>query len=169
MNYNFQPAVPGNFNRIPILISGDESLQYSNVEYLVIDDCDDVFEIRYEYHVSPFKEAILSQNIIAVGHEENFYLYDIVTKNQLINLMLDGYFGHLYMKEDLFYVADANGLHCIKKDGNVLWANNLLGIDGVFINEFTSDQILGEADIDPPGGWRDFTLDRKTGTTLRMS
>jgi hypothetical protein len=102
-------------------------------------------------------------NILAVGFEENFYLFDTATKTNILNLKMEGYFGHLYFNEDLLYIADANGIHCIDKTASIIWHNNNLGIDGVIINEFTNSKILGSGEWDPPDGWRDFILDKQTG------
>lgn len=72
-------------------------------------------------------------------------------------------FDSLYSDNNLFYVADASGLRCIDKKGNILWTNPALGIDGVVIYEFTDNKILGSGEFDPPGGWEDFAIDKKTG------
>lgn len=79
---------------------------------------------------------------------------------------MDGYFGHLYYDNGAFYIADAIGLHCIDKNGQILWYNAELGIDGVIVNEFTDSMIFGSGEFDPPGGWIDFSIDKLTGTKV---
>ncbi|MCR5861834.1 hypothetical protein LRS05_06635 [Flavobacterium sp. J372] len=158
MNFNFQSSLPGNYVDTPIVISGEKSLQLKGVEYLVIDDVEEVYEIRYEAHTGPFRDAIIHENVLAVGHEEHFYLFDIVAKRCLLTIHLSGYFGNLFMHQHEFYICDANGIRCVDLSGSVIWNNDRLAIDGIFITEFTSNQILGEAEIDPPGGWKDFVL-----------
>ena len=39
-------------------------------------------------------------------------------------------------------------------------------MDGVIIHDFYENKILGSGEWDPPGGWRDFTLDKQTGTLI---
>lgn len=162
----FTDTIPNDISMEPVLISGSASIYYAGKEYLILSDHDivtGVYEIKYQVHCSPFKQALLIDNLLAVGHEEHFYLFSINTNQNLLRLKLDGYFGHLYFDKDLFYVADATGLHCIDKNGNVCWANAELGIDGVIINEFTDNKISGSGEFDPPGGWKDFLIDRTTG------
>lgn len=169
MNFTFTEAIPQN-DKIKIrVISGDDSLQFNGKEYLVAEDEQKVifiFEIRHEYHCSPFKEAMLIDHILAVGHEEHFYLYDISSNRNFYKLKTDGYFGHLYFNDDLFYVTDASGIHCIDKTGLVAWQNTSLAFDGVLINNFEAGKIYGSAELDPPGGWQDFILDLATGNKI---
>jgi len=47
--------------------------------------------------------------------------------------------------------------------GEIIWVNNSLGIDGVIIEKFDTDKIYGSGEWNPPGGWRDFVLDINTG------
>lgn len=165
MDFNFQTSLPDGYIGVPVLISGPESSDFRNYEYLVLDSFEEIYEIRYAIHSGSFREAILHREMLAVGHEEHFYLFDIYQKKNIYTLQLDGYFGHLYLDGNYFYVTDANGIYCIDKSG-LHWSNNVLAIDGVIINAFTSEQILGEAEVDPPGGWKDFILDKNTGNFL---
>ena len=126
-----------------------------------------VFEIRYEYHCSSFKEALIVDTILAVGHEEHFYLFDLTTNTNILRLKMNGYFGHLYLNDNYFYVADAGGLYCIDKFGKTRWENSNLAIDGVIVNNITDNKIFGSGEWDPPGGWRDFTLDKHSGVSVQ--
>jgi hypothetical protein len=135
-------------------------------EFLILEQhgqAEGLFEIRYEYHCSPFKEAIIIADVLAVGFEEHFYMFDMKKKSTILKLKVSGYFGHLYYNREFFYITDSGGVFCIDKAGSLIWQNNNLGIDGVIINEFTDGKILGSGEWDPPGGWRDFILDNKPG------
>lgn len=147
------------------LISGEGSFQYANSEYLEVRYTDDekVFRINFEYHCSPFKEAAILDNLLLVGHQEHFYVYDIKAKQNLLALKMEGYFGHLYVEDDIFFVADAYGLWCVNKQGKIVWRNGNLGIDGVLIEKLTNDKIQGSGEWDPPGGWKDFVVHKDTG------
>ena len=166
MTIEFIDDIPDKTNLKPVLISGSTSADYANQRYLKFSDDDNVtglYVIKYQAHCSPFKEALLIGNLLAVGHEEHFYLFDNVTNESVLRLEMNGYFGHLYFDTGYFYVADASGLHCIDKTGNIRWSNLGLAIDGVIVNEFTDSRILGSGELDPPGGWEDFSIDKATG------
>lgn len=166
MTINFVDNIPEDLQLQPILISGNDSLKFNQHQYLILvqpDGESEYFEIKYECHFSPFKEATKINNLLAVGHEDFFYLFDLKTKMNILRLEMNGYFGHLYIHNELFYVADSCGLYCIDKNSSILWQNKNLGIDGVIIFDFTSDSIIGSGEWDPPGGWLDFVVDSQTG------
>jgi hypothetical protein len=168
MNLKFAKDIPLNYNKETQVISGEDSLEFTGKEYLISENKDIcVFEIRYECHCSSFKEAMVLDNILAVGHEEYFYLYNLNTNSTVLKFKVDGYFGKLYLHNGLFYIADASGIRCINKEGNILWANNNLAIDGVIINKFEDAKIYGIGEQDPPGGWEDFILDLSTGQKIK--
>lgn len=166
MSIEFIDNIPDDTNLKPVLISGSTSSEYSNQKYLkLIKDGTVIglYEIKYQIHCSPFEEALLIDDLLAIGHEEHFYLFDKVINENILKLKMNGYFGHIYFDSGLFYVADASGLYCIDKTGNICWSNLELAIDGVIVNEFTHSKILGSGELDPPGGWEDFSLDKATG------
>jgi hypothetical protein len=166
MTLEFTDTLPDDSPLNPVLISGSMSTCLSEHIFLTLSEENTItrlYEIRYDVHCSPFKEALLIDNLLAVGHEEHFYLFNLITNENVLRLEMNGYFGHLYYDKEDFYVADANGLHCIDKHGEILWSNVGLAIDGVIINEFTDSKILGSGEFDPPGGWIDFSIDKSTG------
>ena len=169
MTFKFSPQPPRDFSGQPVLISGQDSTDFKRQEFLTIENKgqENVFEIRYEVHCSPFKEASLLDNILGVGHEEHFYLFDLKTNSNLITLKLEGYFGHMYVDNELFYVAGASGLYCMDKNGRILWKNINLGVDGVIVETFGDEVILGTGEWDPPNGWRDFKLKKSTGELIK--
>lgn len=174
-HFEFIKEIPFRYTKEVPLISGTGSSVFGGQEFLIIgdkenwyDDTKDIlaFEIRYEYSCSPFREVMVVNNILAVGHEEYFYLYDLNTKNSIVIFKVDGYFSHLYLHENIFYIADASGIMAINKAGDILWENHSLAIDGVIINDFDEGKIYGSGEYDPPGGWRDFIIDLATGETI---
>lgn len=170
MTFVFTNILPDSINLQPILISGPDSIHFRRKEYLIVnqnDDARNLFEIKYDCHCSPFKQTMIIDKILAVGFEEYFYLFDTAIQSNILKLKMEGYFGHLYFNEDLFYVADSAGIYCINKNASIIWQNNNLGIDGVIINEFTDNNIFGSGEWDPPGGWRDFILDKQTGFIIK--
>src|SRR5688572_7607171 len=133
MTFKFLPQLPSDFSGQSVLISGQESANLRGQEFLIVDDNGHEFglEIRYDVHCSPFKEVRLLDEILAVGHEEHIYLFDLKTNANLVSIKLEGYFGHVYLDRQLFYVTGASGLYCIDKSGRIIWKNENLGIDGV--------------------------------------
>ncbi len=169
MNFKFVTGLPLDFQQDPIMISPPNSFEHGRVEYLLIENDGEpikAFEIRFEYHCSPFKEALVVNDLLAVGHEAYFYLFDLATKTDLLTIQMDWYFGHLYFNDDLFFIASARSLYAVNQKGKLLWKNSNLGIDGVIIEKFIDSKIYGSGEWDPPGGWRDFILDAKTGKSL---
>ena len=153
----------------PVIISGPDSLNLNGREYLIVSQDDsekNFYEIRYDVHCSPFKQAIIADNVLAVGYEEYFYLFDLSANTNILRLKMEGYFGHLYTDNGFFYLADAQGLYKIDKKANLNWHNNNLAIDGVIVTEFTPEKIKGSGEWDPPGGWRDFILNKETGIII---
>jgi len=164
MTFTFYPEVPAHVEGKTKLISGGESHQYCSTCLVVKQDSDEigVFEIRHEYR-STFSQAAIVGTLLMVGFEHYFYLYDIIENKNILSLNIEGYFGHFYINEDRLYVADAGSLYCVNMQGEIIWVNNSLGIDGVIIEKFDTDKIYGSGEWNPPGGWRNFVLDINTG------
>lgn len=166
MTISFIDTLPQETALKPVLISGTNSTEYSFKIFLKLGDenlIDRIFEVRYNVRCSPFKEAMLVENLLAVGLEEHFYLFNTITNETIIILKMNGYFCHLYYDKEAFYITDAYGLYCINKFGEILWSNTTLGIDGVIVMNITDNEIFGSGQCDPPDGWIDFLLDRATG------
>lgn len=166
----FTDTLPDNTPLNPVLISGSLSAACSNQCFLTLREGTTIkglYQIKYEAQGSPFREALLADHLLAVGHEAHFYVFNIITNETVLRLDMNGYFGHLYHDHGIFYVADAHGLHCIDKNGEISWSNLELGIDGVIVHEFTDDNILGSGEFDPPGGWITFSIDKATGASRR--
>jgi outer membrane protein assembly factor BamB len=109
---------------------------------------------------------VLFNNVLAVGHYQFLYLYNIIHNVNILRLELYGYFGHLYINDERLFVADAGKIYCFDNQGKIIWKNDSLGIDGVYISEFDDKKIYGSGEWDPPGGWRDFVLDKNNGRTI---
>ncbi|OQP66619.1 hypothetical protein [Niastella populi] len=169
MNIEFTNSVPEELRNEIVIISGKESVKWSNVEYLVLKDNDTikkVLQIRFEAHCSPFKDAIIRDNLLAVGHQGHFYLYNFLENINVLVLQVDGYFGHFYINENLFYVTGSDSICCINEKGNLIWKNPNLGVDGILIKRFGDNKIYGSSECDPPSGWQDFVLDITTGKLI---
>jgi hypothetical protein len=168
MDLRFSTHLPRAFKGRPVLISGSSSESLQQAVYLVSpgEEPAHVFKIKFSNHCSPFKQTELRGEYLLVGHEEHFYFFNVANGELVLKQQMNGYFGRFYRDNDLFYVADASGLHCITRDGKLTWQNNSLGVDGVVINRISDEAIYGSGEWDPPGGWKDFVLDKKSGALL---
>jgi len=166
MLLSFSDVIPSVIIKPPVLISGRQSLKFHNVAYVIDDLSAIAYQINYQFHCSPFKQALYIHELLAVGFEENFYLFNLSNQDNLLSLSLSGYFGQFYFEEDLIYIADANGLTCVNLKGETIWQNNRLGIDGVKIDGFTKDQIYGSGEFDPPSDWKDFVIRKRDGVIV---
>ena len=169
MTITFSSSLPvGSYDTVEV-ISGKESLNFAGSEYVVIQDeeISKAYQIRYQYHCSPFKKAVIYGDLLLIGHEGHFYLYDLKSRQNVLTLELSGYFSDLCIHNDLFYVADAGTLFCLNPKGGAIWRHTNLGIDGVNIEKFTENEVYGSGEWDPPGGWVDFVLDIKTGDKIK--
>jgi hypothetical protein len=120
----------------------------------------DLYESNDEHYI--FTDAIIWSTFVAIGWGNCAYIIDFQTKHvQLIPL--GSYYGHMYPSGDRLLIASAEQLHCVCPDGSVSWRSDVLGIDGVVVDEIAGDVICGQGEWDPPGGWRTFKIHRSTG------
>jgi uncharacterized secreted protein with C-terminal beta-propeller domain len=172
MKFTFLPELPSSFEGVPILVSGPDTERFQGIEYVAAEqdgNIIDVYEIRYETWGGPFKEACILNDILAIGLYQFLYLFDLKRKQYIRRYEMAGYFGHLYLHNNRLYVTDSGNMYCITPNSNIVWENRNLGIDGVLVEEFQDDYILGSGEWDPPGGWVDFKLDINTGKQLKKN
>jgi hypothetical protein len=165
MTFTFSSILPTHSFKEVKFISGKASYDYGFSEYLLVQEemNTTAYEIRYQYHCSPFKQATIEDELLLVGHEGHFYLYDLTSDKNILCLEMEGYFGHFYIHRDYFYISDAANLFCLDGKGNIIWKTSNLGIDGVIIDKVVGEKIYGSGEWNPPGGWRHFVLDLQTG------
>ena len=166
MKFEFNEKKPNEFKGKVILLSGEETRRMDKSVYLTIENDLNCYEIRYPFICGPFKKAIKIGSMLAVGYQSFFYLFNIDLSKNLLNFEIGGYFGDIYVDQNLLYVAGAMGLYCFSLDGILVWENTNLGVDGILIDHFTPDKIYGSAEHDPPEGWKDFIVDKGTGRSI---
>ena len=81
------------------------------------------------------------------------------------SIPLEWYFGHLYPSGRNLFVTSAQRVFCIGPDQHVLWRSEIVGIDGVVLEEIDGPIVRGGGEWDPPGGWRPFALLASSGAT----
>ena len=109
-----------------------------------------------------FNDAIIWHSFLVVGWGDSIYLIKIdtgaVTKQEL-----GMYFGHLYADAEYLLVASGDRLWRIDRDGSLKWKTDVLGTDGVVVNDVTEGIISGDGEWDPPGGWQPFRIRLDSG------
>ena len=98
-----------------------------------------------------------------IGYGNRFLIFDYITKELKANKIFDGYFSEFKIFNNKIIVATDSELICFNVQGEQEWLTENLGIDGVRINNIDAMQIRGIGEWDPPGGWKEFVLDMKTG------
>ena len=73
------------------------------------------------------------------------------------------YFSEFTQDTDFLLVASGQGIVRIDPHGNVVWRNDDIGLDGVIVHDISDSIVEGDAEWDPPGGWRPFRISLATG------
>ncbi len=132
------------------------SLKDLNIEYPT--------NLKIEYDKSViFSQSEAINDLIVMGYGNKFVIYDVKNNVKKFETSLEWYFSSFKIDGEDIFVASESELLKIKLSGKLEWTAKSLGIDGVIISKITEDEIKGEGEYDPPGGWKPFVVDRKTG------
>ncbi len=137
--------------------------------YLTLDDqCGaplrfDLFRSNDECYA--FEEACRWCSFVAIGWGHHLYLAAPATQD-LIAVDLGAYFSQLYPLADYLLVASAERMFCIGRDRTLTWQSEPVGIDGLIVDQVEDGVVYGQGEWDPPGGWRPFSVDLRTGHAL---
>jgi hypothetical protein len=123
-----------------------------------------VLNLKLESECSPcFKQAEVIGTDVLIGYGNQFVIYDLEEKKQKNVLTLQGYFSEFTHTQDAIYLATDSNIICLDWAGRIRWVSPELGIDGVRIASVGNGVLKGEGEWDPPGGWKSFRLDQRTG------
>jgi hypothetical protein len=140
---------------------------YSKSEFVIIKSKDDfqaILNIKVESDYSPiFKQAAVLNDVVIIGYGNQFLILNYTTKEVRLKKVLNGYFNEFKIDGNEIFVATDSELFCLNEEGKQVWNTENLGIDGVRIESIDKTQIKGFGEWDPPGGWEEFILERKTG------
>ena len=137
--------------------------------FLVTKDSQPLFRVDYygACQCYCFEEVLIWKDWLAIGIGEQVFLINI--KNQkILKLHCEMYFGSFFPEEDYLLVVDGQGIHRIDREGEEIWHNYDLAIDGVLIDRIENEVIYGEGEWDPPGGWKPFQVDLQTGEIRKL-
>lgn len=122
---------------------------------------------------SAFSEFLLNESHVAIICGDYFYVFEIET-HSFSSYPLNDYVGHIYPVPDIHsdrlddrvMVATYCHVFLIDIPTGILWKSDQCAIDGVVITSIENDIVHGIGEWDPPGGWRPFKLDLKTGIQI---
>lgn len=139
----------------------------SDCEFVIVYDSETEepilnLKVESDYSVT-FRQADSVESYVIIGYGDRFVIFDLESKNKKYETTFSGYFSSFEIYEKDVYVASESELLRICLTGELIWTSECIGIDGVVISEITEGEIKGEGEHDPPGGWKPFIIDRKTG------
>jgi len=111
---------------------------------------------------SLFEEVIVWRENVVVGFGSHVHLIALPDHAHR-SIPLEWYFGHLYPSERNLFVTSAQRVFCFGPDQQVLWRSEIVGIDGVVLDDIDGPTVRGEGEWDPPRGWRPFALLASSG------
>lgn len=122
---------------------------------------------------SAFTEFLLNESHVAIICGDHFYVFDMVT-HSFRNYPLSDNVGHIYSVPEIYsdrlvdrvIVTTYCHVFLIDIQSGILWKSSHCAIDGVIITSIENDTVLGLGEWDPPGGWKPFKLDFKTGIPI---
>jgi hypothetical protein len=112
-----------------------------------------------------YQQALEIDDLLAVGFGHEVHLVPPWPAAPS-TIRLRSYFVSLHRAPDALYVASGEDVTRVDALGVVRWTSPQIAVDGVRVELITDDEVAGEADEDPPGGWRPFRLDARDGTPL---
>jgi hypothetical protein len=132
-----------------------------------------------------FREAFLWQRggVACVGAAEHVWLFDLASGAPRLHLdrsglhsaasSLFGHFGQATLRDgtELLVVLGHTDLTAIDASLSIRWMARDVAVDGITGADGCSDgdTLIVQAEMDPPGGWFEVTLDARTGRELRRT
>jgi len=115
-------------------------------------------------HPGAFTEAHVHGRSVLIGFGDHAFVVQCDSRS-VTAFPLEGYFGAFCLSKPALLIASACRLWRITPAGDVIWKSDDVGIDGVIVEAVTDRWIDGQGEWDPPGGWRPFRVDVRTGKT----
>jgi hypothetical protein len=123
--------------------------------------------LRIDVYAGPdrgygFEKSLIWGNFVVIGLGNFVYLVHLES-HEVKTLDLDSYLSQIWPTEEYLLVASAERLFRIEQSGILKWSSDRLGVDGVRIVDVHHDAIVGEGEWNPPGGWKPFRVNLKSG------
>ena len=110
-------------------------------------------------------EAVSWAGWVAIGLGYAVYLLDPVTR-AVRTIRLPFYFENFIESDEWLLAVSGAGITRLNPRGEVDWENAEVAVDGVTVEDVVDGVIRGDAEMDPPGGWRPFRVDLASGRSL---
>ncbi|HET7232169.1 MAG TPA: hypothetical protein VFJ16_19335 [Longimicrobium sp.] len=110
-------------------------------------------------------EAVAWAGWVVIGLGYAVYLLDPGSRD-VRTIRLPLYFDRFVEGDDWLLAVSGAGITRLNRRGEVDWENAGVAVDGVTIEDVRDGVITGDAEWDPPGGWRPFRVDLATGRSL---
>lgn len=123
----------------------------------------DVYAGKTRPETFAFEEAIIWGEWVVIGIGDRAYLVSF-RDQRASTIELGSYFGHLYPFDQFLLIASGERLFMVQAGGELAWSTDILGIDGVVVDQIVGTTIEGQGEWDPPGGWQPFRVDLRSGT-----
>ncbi len=113
-----------------------------------------------------FDDAVIYNNYLLIGTFDKVYFVNLADL-KVTQIDVEMYFGYFVTTKDAVYVLDGTGIIAFDSNLKEIWRNHSLAEDGVTFQEIMDDEIMiVSCEMDPPGGWIDRKINRKTGKCL---
>lgn len=116
-------------------------------------------------HGYTFEDAVIWGGSAVIGFGNRVHFVNLLTQ-EARSIDLRCYFGSFCPTPDVLLVASAARVLRFDREGRLAWQSEPVGLDGVIISHADSQEIHGQGEWDPPGGWEDFRLSMTTGARL---
>jgi hypothetical protein len=154
----------------PVGIGGAPGAALEDRDIFTLVDGDEIrwtVAIRWSERSAPFEQTLVWEQArcALVGAHSELYALDLSTGALRGHWNINSYFTELVPSPDaqtVFVLGGASVL-ALAPDLTLRWESPAIAIDGVRFVRFSADELVVNAEMDPPGGWRRVALKLSTG------
>ena len=120
----------------------------------------------------PKTAAEIWEAFVVVGYSAELTLVGLADRSRRTHRFNDrtsrpdslfDYFCRLTPGPGWLLATSGTAILCLAPGGDLAWRRDGIGLDGVLVHDVDGGVITGDAEWDPPGGWRPFSLSLSTG------
>jgi hypothetical protein len=124
----------------------------------------DVWTDPDEYHFK--SEALEWRGWLAIGTGHRVYLVRLEDRRTVL-VRLRSYFQRFEVDTEHLLIVCGQGLGLVDTTGRLVWLNEDLAVDGIVVHAIEGGVIHGDAELDPPGGWKPFAVALSDGRAVQ--
>ena len=161
-------SIDSTWLKMPILIAGDQPTTGSFPPYVVCISKDQAPHMlvyvypKLDCGTFCFNDLLTLNDVIVIGIGRSVH-FAYPNSKTVTSFTVNLYFGHFYTYSDKLFIASADRLYCFDNKQQLVWESPVLAVDGVIVDSISDRYIIGQGEMDPPGGWQTFTLSYETG------